>query len=189
MKVWPCTCWCWNMRLWSSMGESLWNKLPSVEGERHRQPSCLEVNFTTVGVPASVAGHPKPRSAGQNSTLGPAIHVSIWGSRANGHPVIAAEPTTWQRGVCLESQLCPPRERGVNSQLRARSWEAHCRWGMNWGLKKRFHREVSLAQFLLPVPRSLVRWDAAGLRLEKAMWPQPHPGCRKRIKKEHTRAT
>lgn len=189
MKVWPCTCWCWNMRLWSSMGESLWNKLPSVEGERHRQPSCLEVNFTTVGVPASVAGHPKPMSAGQNSTLGPAIHVSIWGSRANGHPVIAAEPTTWQRGVCLESQLCPPRERGVNSQLRARSWEAHCRWGMNWGLKKRFHREVSLAQFLLPVPRSLVRWDAAGLRLEKAMWPQPHPGCRKRIKKEHTRAT
>lgn len=47
------------------------------------------------------------------------------GSRANGHPVIAAEPTTWQRGACLESQLCPPRK-GVNSQLRARSWEAHC---------------------------------------------------------------
>ena len=178
MNICPCTCWHWNMWLWSSIGESVWNKMPYVEGERHRQPNSPSVNFTTEDVPGSVAGHQKaPRPVGQNSILGPAIHVSIWGPRANGHPVIATEPTAWQRGVCLETQLCPPRERGVNSQFRARSWEAHCRWDMNWGLKKRFHREVSLAQFLLPVLRSLLRGDAAGLRLEKATWPQAHPGC------------
>lgn len=52
MKVWSCTCWHWNVWLWSSMGESLWNKMPSLEGERHRQRSSPSVNFTTVGVRA-----------------------------------------------------------------------------------------------------------------------------------------
>lgn len=186
MKVWPCTCWCWNMRLWSSMGESLWNKLPSVEGERHRQPSSL-VNFHHCGCTASVARHPKPRSAGQNSTLGPAIHVSIWGSGANGHPV-AAEPTTWQRGVCLESQLCPPRK-GVwilSSEPGPERPTAGGAWTGVW--RRGFHREVSLAQFLLPV-QVTCEMGCSWAQPEKAMWPQPHPRCRKRIKKEHTRAT
>lgn len=38
MKIWPCTCWHWNMWLWSSMGESVWNKMPSVEGEGTGNP-------------------------------------------------------------------------------------------------------------------------------------------------------
>lgn len=38
---------------------------------------------------------------------------------------------------------------------------------MRWGLQQRFHREVALAQFLLPVPTALVRGDAGGLRVKR----------------------
>lgn len=99
MKVWPCTCWHWDVCPWSSMGESLWNKMPSVEGERHRLPSSPSMDLTTLGVIGSVAGMQKStRPAGQNSTLGPVIHVLIWGPTVKSHPVIATKPTAQQGG-------------------------------------------------------------------------------------------
>lgn len=38
--------------------------------------------------------------------------------------------------------------------------------GMKRGLEQRFHREVALTRFLLQVPSTLVRGDAAGRRLK-----------------------